>query len=134
MPTMHNRQRRTPGKVSERDVDRLIRDRQDAAAQAAQQIIERARAQGQERQRVCPPCTGNCNQGDACPARLAEQRRAQQLEAAAAEARAAAAQAKVDADRQLTDLPTGRWALLAYVALVAGTVLASHAYASGWFQ
>lgn len=119
MPTMHNRQR---WGITERQLDRIQHERQTFAAHAAQQIIERSR----ERQGICPPCTGNCAQGDACPARLVEQRLADQ--------RAAAAQAKVEADRELSDLPTGKWALLAYVAFCGGIVLASHAYAAGWFQ
>ena len=137
MPTMHNRQRR----LTERELDRLQAQRQTEAAAAALQIIQRARRQheaaneaasqaaspaGNERQRVCPPCTGNCDQGDACPARLAELREAEQ--------RGAEARAKVEADAELSGLPTDKWALIAYVAFLGGIVLASHAYAAGWFQ
>jgi len=137
MPTMHNRQRR----LTERELDRLQAQRQTEAAAAALQIIQRARRQqeaaneaasqaaspaGNERQRVCPPCTGHCSQGDTCPARLAELREAEQ--------RGAEARAKVEADAELSGLPTDKWALIAYVAFLGGIVLASHAYAAGWFQ
>lgn len=115
MPTMYRR-------LTERDLDRLLHERQTEAAIAAQQIIQRANA---ERQRTCPPCHGNCNQGDTCPARLAEQRLADQ--------RGAEARAKVEADAQLSDLPLDRAALLAYVGFLAGIVLLSHAFAAGWF-
>ncbi len=129
MPTMHNRQRR----LTERELDRLQAQRQTEAAAAALQIIQRARRQqeaanqaGAERQGMCPPCTGNCAQGDACPARLVEQRLADQ--------RAAEACAKVEADAQLSGLPVDKWALIGYVAFLGGIVLASHAYAAGWLQ
>ena len=110
--------------LTEDELDAMIEDKRRAQAdaerlraqaaafralQAAQQAARTARAA--RAAQTCPPCLGNCSQGDTCPKRL---------------------QRAVAADAREGGLPTSpRWLLL-YAAILAASVLASAWFPQPW--
>ena len=108
--------------LTEAELDAMIEDKRRAQADAehlrmlaAQARAHDAALQAAERYRrhagQCPPCHGNCSQGDTCPHRL---------------------QLAARADAAASGLPTSpRWLLL-YAAILAASVLASTLFPQPW--
>lgn len=127
-------------RLTEAELTARIASNQRAAARAARQIIARAErgaraaqtAQAAQAPQQCPPCTGNCQQGDTCPALLKARQQAQADAAALRDEAAATARAKVEADALVAGLPVSKWALIGYLGVIAATVGLSHAFARGW--
>lgn len=102
-----NTARTMPG-LTEAELDAQIDARLEAARDAAlMQMLERARQRGQQ----CPPCTGDCNQGRQCPARL---------------------HAQVTADARASEVPD-RWLAIGLVAAVLVSATLGVATRMGWW-
>lgn len=114
--------------LTEAELDAMIEDKRRAQAdadllraQAAQARAHEAALQAADRfrrmQGQCPPCHGNCSQGDFCHSRLPHVRDLQRT---------------VRADAAGSGLPTSpRWLLL-YAAVLAAAVLASTLFPQAW--
>ena len=95
--------------LTEEDLDRCIERDLEARRDAALQAAERRAAR-----KACPPCHGDCNQGDSCPARLS------------------ALQQRVQADAQQA-MPSTRTLVTLAVAVLGAFIVSGLAQRWGWF-